>query len=421
MSPASRGRKKKPGQAARSRRGRRSASPYALILADAQRLLDEKSTLVAEQWAAHLLGLLWVAAWTGEQDDPQEVLETRIEALVEHMVADGGPAALRALRALAMVGEEWTRELASEAGDVLCACGVPEPVWRCGEEVRLAAAYALRDLFGEVEVVVLGFDRDGQRHVVLVVIAHVAGSRIGRIRVGEVDAGGVEGMVEALRAQTPFFGEAVALTGAQARARLEEPLEGLLCDGPQKGGPADEMFHGVDGDAAFGWGLLRARLDTLPDDLLTDDDLDELDDVEQTVTAFLASAYVEGLPDRQLAQLWARMAGDWAVDSTGVAHRHGPFSLIVLLTGEVSRHVAIEDADLALLPEVIRAWAHFTVEAGGLAPQAHQLWDEHLPTVLSGFAAAYAEVESVTHRATCPQAYDLRAYGTPAAAHGLLE
>jgi hypothetical protein len=91
------------------------------------------------------------------------------------------------------------------------------------------------------------------------------------------------------------------------------------------------------------------------------------------------------------------------------------------LTDEVSRHAVIDDADLALLPEIIRAWAHSTAEASGLGPQAHQRWDKHLPTLLSGFADAYANAESVSHRRSCPQAYDLPAYGTQAAMHRSLE
>ena len=420
MSPVSRGRKKKPGQAARSRRGRRSASPFDVVLADAKRLLDEKSILVAEQWAAHLLGLLWRVAWTDEDDAPEDLLETHIEALAEHMVAEGSPAALAALRALGTVGEDWTRELADEAGDVLSAGGVPEPVWRSGREARLANAYTMTDPFGEVELIALGFERDEGQHTVLVLLAHLAGSNIAKIAVGDADVGGVEDMVEELRAASPFT-EPVALTGAQARARLEEPLEDLMDDGPRDGGLLDEIFDGLDGDPAYGWALLRARLDTLPDDLLTDDDTDEDDDGQQTVTAFLASNYVEGLPDRQMARLWARMASDWALDSAGTAHRYGPLSLSLFLTAEVSRHTTIDDADLTLLPEIIRAWAHFTAEANGLPSQAHQLWDEHLPTLLSGFADAYADAESVSHRRSCPQAYDLRAYGTQAAVHRLLE
>jgi hypothetical protein len=227
---------------------------------------------------------------------------------------------------------------------------------------------------------------------------------------GGVDAEGIDAVVEAVRGEASFA-DPVALTGAQVRARLEEPLERLLDDGPQEGGLLDEMFGGMDGNPAPGWALLRARLDTLPDDLLTDDDPDEADDGEQFATAFLASTYAEGLPDRELARLWAWMAGDWALESTGVAHRYGPLSLGFFLMAEVSQHVVIDEADLALLPEIIRAWAHFMVEAGGLAPQVHQLWDEGLPALLSGFAVVYDDVESVTHRSDCPDVYDLREYG----------
>ena len=411
--------KKKPGKVTKSRRARQLASPYAAILASAQQLLDKTSTLLAEQWAAHTLGLLWRAAWAGEEGDPEDLVETHIEALTEHIVAQGGPAALAALRAMAAVGEDWMRELADEAGDVLSDAGVPEPAWSGSQEARLASAYTMADPL-------LGFDRDEEQHAVLVLVAHLAGSHIARIRVGGVDAGGIEGVVEAVRAAGPFT-EAVALTGAQARVRLEEPLEDLMVDGPQDDGLLDAMFEGLDGDPACGWALLRARLDSLPDDLLSDDDTDEEtdtdedDDGQQTVTAFLASTYVEGLPDRRLARLWARIASDWALDSIGTAHRYGPVSLSLVLTDEVSRHAVIDDADLVLLPEIIRAWAHFTAEASGLGPQAHQRWDKHLPTLLSGFADAYADTESVSHRRSCLQAYDLRAYGTQAAVHRSLE
>jgi Plasmid pRiA4b ORF-3-like protein len=383
-------------------------------------LLDEKSMLVVEQWASHLLGSIWSAAWASEEADPEDFLEAQVEALVEHMVAEGGPAALSVLRALAVVGEDWVRELADEAGDVLAAGGVPEPVWRGGEDARLVSGYAMSDPFGEVELVVLGFDRDGAQHALLGLVAHVAGSHIAKIMVGEVDVGGIDAMVEELRGEAPF-NDPVALTGAQARARLEGPLACLLDDGPQEDGPLDEMFDGVDGDPALWWALLRARLDTLPDDLVTDDDLDDGGDGGQTAAAFLASSYAGGLPDRELARVWAQMAGDWALDSTGAAHRYGPLSLGFFLMAEVGQHVVIDQADLALLPEIVRAWAHFTVEAGRLGPQVHQLWDEQLPVLLSGFAAAYADVESVTHRGDCPEAYDLREYETQAGAQGLLE
>lgn len=422
MSPVSRGRRKKAGQVIKSRRYLRSVSPYAPVLVDAERLLDEKSMLVAEVWASNVLGSIWSTstAWADDEVDPGDFLEVQVGALAEYMVAEGSPAALVVLRALAVVGEDWVRELADEAGDALAERGVPEPVWRLGQDARLISAHVMSDPFGEVELVVLGFDRDGAQHAVLVLIAHVAGSQLAKIMVGGVDAGGIDAMVDALAGDAPFA-DPVALTGAQARARLEEPLAYLLDEGPQEDGPLGEMFDGVDGDPAAGWALLRARLDTLPDDLLTDDDTDDNDPGQQAAAAFLTSQYTEGLPDRELARLWARMAGDWAADSAGMAYRWGPLSLGFFLMAEVSQHVVIDDADLALLPEVVRAWAHFTVEAGRLAPQVHQLWDENLPALLSRFAAAYTDGESVTHRVSCPEAYELREYETQAGAQGLLE
>src|SRR6266511_1243538 len=105
MSPVSRGRKKKAGQVVKNHRSRRPVSPYAPVLADAERLLDEKSMLVAEQWASHLLGSIWSTAWADDEVDPEDFLEVQVEALAEYMVAEGSPAALAVLRALAAVGE----------------------------------------------------------------------------------------------------------------------------------------------------------------------------------------------------------------------------------------------------------------------------------------------------------------------------
>jgi hypothetical protein len=429
MSPVSRGRKKpaKP----KSRRSRQ-ASPYAPILAEAEHLLHEKSMLVAEVWASNLLGSIWSAAWADEDADPSDFMVVHLNALLEHMVTEGTPVALAVLRALAAVGEEWMRELAGEAADAVARRGVPEPMWHSSEEAHLSGAYSMSDPFGDIELVLLGFDRNGEHHAVVVLLAHIAGSYIEKILVTGSFAGGVDAIAESLRGEASFS-EATALSDAQVLARLDEPLVDLLDGGPPEGGPLDEIIDldDMDGDAASGWALLHARLDTLPDaadDVEGDDDPVEGDDdpVEgdggrQAATSFLSSAYADALPDRELARLWAHMASDWALDSTGAAYRYGPLSLGFFLMAEVTQHVAIVEADLALLPDIIRAWAHFTVDAGGLAPRAHHLWDEHLPILLEGFAAAYVHVDSVTHRAGCSATYELRGYVAGASLQGSLE
>jgi hypothetical protein len=47
--------------------------------------------------------------------------------------------------------------------------------------------------------------------------------------------------------------------------------------------------------------------------------------------------------------------------------------------------------------------------------------DEQLPVLLTGFAQAYVDVESVTHRASCLEVFELREYEEQGGAQGLLE
>jgi hypothetical protein len=426
MSPVSRGRKKP--TKLKGRRSRQLASPYAPVLADAEHLPDETSMLVAEVWASNLLGSIWSAAWADEDADPMDFMEDHVEALLEYLVADGTQVALAVLRALAAVGDDWMRDLAGEAADEVAKRGVREPIWHSSEEAHLAGAYSMKDPFGDIELVLLGFDRDGAHHTVLVLLAHIAGSYIEKILVTGSFEGGVDAITEALRGETSFS-EATALSGAGVLALLDEPLVDLLDEGPVDGGPLNEIIdmNDIDGDPASGWALLRARLDTLPDGPFVADEVEggdlpaDGDDVRQAVTSFLSSVYAEALPDRELARLWAQMASDWALDSTGVAHRYGPLSLGFFLMAEVTQHVDVVGDDLALLPDIIRAWAHLTVDAGGLSAQAHHLWDEHLPALLEGFMSAYTHVDSVNHRAVCPATYGLRGYVAGASLRGSLE
>jgi hypothetical protein len=416
MSPVSRVRKKKTGQAASARRGGRSASPYAPILSSAEELIDETSMLAAERWASELVGSLWIRAWTRAADEPDEFLEAVVEDVAEYLVAAGSRAALAALRALAAVGEPWLHELAGEAGDVLADRGVREPAWRSGAAALPAGAYCMTDPFGEGELVMLAFDRDGAQHVVLVAVSHLGGRHLIKIAFAEmaaetsagVAAGGLDAMVEEFRGDGAFT-EVAALTGVQARARVEEPLSILLESGPDEGAALEETHIDIESELAAGWPLLRARLDLLADEPAPSEDLAGPDDTPETVAAFLASTYTENVADRELARRWAEVAGEWAWELRGSAHRYGPISLDFLLLGEVCQHVVIDEADQSL-PEIIKAWAHFTADAAALAPEVHQLWDERLPEILSDFADACTDTESVAHRESCPDAYRLREY-----------
>ncbi|WP_322747346.1 MULTISPECIES: plasmid pRiA4b ORF-3 family protein [unclassified Frankia] len=456
MSSANRARKKSGRTLAKSR-NRSAPSPYAPVLDDAAELHREESILIVEAWASQLLGQIWVAGWADDAadgaHDPNDFLQNEVEALIRHMAGQRTPAGLAVLRALALVGEDWTRELATEAGRKLAGRGVPEPAWVAHTDVaELTDALSMTDMFGDVEVITLGFRRADTEHAFVVFVDHASLAGIFKIMIGELADDGITGLVEMFGTQGSLA-EPIPLPAAQARARLDEALDRMLDHGPpeveyERDAPAAEKTGSDDdgdadsddeGDPAGGWALLRARLDLLPDDQLADaddgdgdgagggldieliDDEADREEAERVAAAFLASDHAEALPDREAARIWARMAADWALDLGRPAQRYGPLSLGYFLITEVSQHIALGADDLALLPAVIRAWAHFTTDARELGSAAHEQWDEQLPDILDEFVASYREPDAADHRATCADVIDFRLYETETSSEAVFD
>ncbi len=460
VSSANRARKKS-GRTLTKSRNRSAPSPYGPILDDAAELHGQESVLIAEAWASALLGQIWVAGWAGyaadDAHDPNDFLQNEVEALIRHMAGQPTPAGLAVLRALALVGEDWTRELATDAARGLARRGVPEPAWGAhtdvAEPAELTDVLSMTDMFGDVEVITLGFRRADTEHAVVVFVDHASLAGIFKIMIGELAADGISGLVETFGAQGSLAAP-VPLEAAQVKTLLDDALDRMLDHGPpdveyQRDAPAAEKAGSDDdsgtddedeGDAARSWALLRARLDLLPDDLLPDDlladdlladadefDIDLIDDeadraeAERVAAEFLASDHAQALPDREAARIWARMAADWALDLGRPVQRYGPLSLGYFLITEVSQHIALGADDLALLPAVIRAWAHFTADARELGSAAHQQWDEQLPEILDEFAASYREPDAADHRATCADVIDFRLYETETSSEAVFD
>ncbi|HEX8867201.1 MAG TPA: hypothetical protein VF821_16200, partial [Lentzea sp.] len=118
---------------------------------------------------------------------------------------------------------------------------------------------------------------------------------------------------------------------------------------------------------------------------------------DEVVEAFLASEH--GIADVEAARAFARVVASAAVEQNRDPVEYGPASLTAVLIMNLAARVHVSDEDLALLPDIVRAWAYFTVEARDL-PRAEALkeWDEELPTVLAEFSEAYADPELAAER-----------------------
>jgi len=403
MSPVSRSRKpKRPHKPV----PHAPASPYAKFLEEAKALLDPETDVVeAELWGSFALGALFETSWFGEDEaddeDPDDVFEEQYGELVEYFGKQKRrPEALAALRALAMVGEDWTREEALNAADGLAAAGVKEPGWlRRAEEVEPTSVFRAGDLFGDAGTINLGFRRGGEEHTVSCYVADRGGPVLERVL---VVPGGAAELAKGMRANDEE-GERLhisELTLVQARTLLAEALDRLLSEGPDDPEELREIAEeaGLDLEelemtSPVGlWALLAARLELLPEPEVLDTAVGSAEDVRETVAAFVASKQASDL-DGEFAGALTTIFADVAALSDRTAVGFGPISLGGYLLDEFAETVELTEQEAAQVPAVLTAWAEFTNERRGFGEEGLRLWREALPELSRAFREVYLDDE----------------------------
>lgn len=410
MSPVSRSRKpKRPHKPVQQA----PASPYAKFLDEAKALLDPETEVVeAELWGSFALGALFENSWFGEEEaddeeDPDDVFEQQFGDLVEYFGKQKRrPEALAALRALAMVGEDWTREEALAAADGLAEAGVKEPGWlHRAEEVEPTSVFRAGDLFGDAGTINLGFKRGGEEHTVSCYVADRGGPVLERVL---VVPGGAAELAKGMRASDDEEGRLhiSELTLTQARTQLAEALDRLLSEGPDDPEELREIAEeaGLDLEelemtSPVGlWALLAARLELLPEPEVIDTAVGSAEDVHDTVRAFLASKQAESLPDHDLAGALTTVFADIAALSDRTAIGFGPISLGGFLLDEFIETIKLDEVEAMLVPAVLTAWAEFTNERRGLGEEGLALWREALPDLTRAFTEVYLDEDNIDLR-----------------------
>ncbi|MEU7479937.1 hypothetical protein AB0A63_28365 [Lentzea sp. NPDC042327] len=391
MSPQSKSRKKKQGKAP----GRRpeQQSPYGALLESAA-VLRSESWLLADAWASEVVASLWLGSW--RFPEPAEAFESEHGKLVAGVLRAGGEAALTALRALSGVS---SGEAAVEAAETLAAQGVAEPSWFvAGAALEFREAFLVTNLLGDVEVVAVTQERAGAVETVLFMRQPVLGATA--IELFATPDEGTTALLEDMISSAPgaFRDRITPMSAEEAFSRVwpdielfwnEEPDEeaeaGLLDDDEEARHPIQLMA------------LAEARVRALvPDDYEIPERPDRTDEV---VEAFLASEHATALPDAELARALARVLAGEATDQDRDPVAYGPASLTGVLILAVAARLHVSDEDLALLPDVVRAWAYFTADARDLPrEEARAAWDAELPTVLAEFSEAYADPELEAER-----------------------
>ncbi|MFD9699452.1 hypothetical protein [Lentzea sp. NPDC059081] len=380
MSPQSKSRKKKQGKAP----GRRQEqSPYGALLESAAALRSE-SWLLADAWASELYATLWLA---GSGHTP----------MVEALRKMDDPAALTALRALSGVGSAEHRAEAFAAAEAVAARGVAEPSWYVpGTLVDFRDAFLVTNLLGDVEVVAITQERAGVGETVLFMRQPVLGATA--IELFATPDEGTVALLEDMIASTPdaFEDRITPLSASDVFDRVWPDVEQFWEDGPDEETEegligSEDVRHPVQLIA-----LADARVRALvPDEYEIPAVSPERTD--EAVEAFLASEH--GIADVEAARAFARIVASAAVDQNRDPVVYGPASLTAVLILNVAAKLHVSDADLALLPDIVRAWAYFTADARDLPrDEARAAWDEELPTVLAEFSEAYADPELVAER-----------------------
>jgi hypothetical protein len=406
MSPVSRSRKpKRPVKPAHQA----PASPYSHVVEEAKALLDpETEVMDAELWGSFILGGVFDAAWReAEEDeqDPDELFERMLGELLDYLAKHKRrPEALAGLRALAMVGEDWSRQEALDAANWLAESGLKEPAWlKLADEPVPTEVFRAGDLFGDVGAVNLGFRRGGQEHTVCCYVADRGGPVLDRVL---IVAGSARQLAEEMRAEDEEQGLHVTELGLeQARTLLAEAVDRLLSEGPDDPEELAELAEeaGLDPEeldmtSPVGlWPLVASRLDLLPEPETAQTAVGSAEDVHETVAAFLDSAPAADL-DRDFAGALATVMADAAALSDRTAVGFGPQSLGGFLLEEFAEAIVLTDAELIEARAVITAWAEFTNDRRGFGEEGMRLWREALPQLLEAFVEVYEDPEMAAVR-----------------------
>lgn len=391
MSPQSKSRKRKQGSPSKTR-GRRpeQQSPYAALLESAA-VLRSESWLLAEAWASELVASLWLGSWRFE--DNAAAFASEYRKLVDGVRAFANPDALTALRALSGVGDGEDNVWAREAAEELAAQGVEEPSWFVpGARLEFRDAFLVTNLLGDVEVIAFTQDRAGAAETVLFMRQPVLGATA--IELFATPDEGTSALLQDMIASTPgaFRDRLVPLTSDEVADRIWPDVEEFWAEPPDEEAQAALLEDDEDAQHPIQlMALAQARLSAYrPTDCEAADRPDRTD----VVDAFMKSSYAAELPDAAAAREIARIFVEAAVDQRRDPLQYGPASLTGVLIMDLAARVHLSEADLALVPDIARAWAYFTVDARKLPrDEAIAAWDAELPAVLAEFQEAYEDPE----------------------------
>lgn len=319
----------------------------------------------------------WSGPLTGAADVGPEVVIG--EGFIDYAERSGTAAALAMLRVIAVLGTDRQRPKADAAADRLAARGVPDAAWASElGGLRVTGCWAYGDIYGDQTSVLLGFERAGQRHSVIVVVEH----NMGEIATDAFIADPLEQVLEGLANDVAQRRLTLrAISPAVARGIVEAALV------------ATDMTSDPPLSRAY-WltrSLVLARLRVLPPAQSQPVTLGAAQRAG-IVADFLASAHGAGLPDPDVAQRCVELIIDHSCAFDGSrALRVSPMKTQVFLMAWVPLKAVLSGAERAALPTVVAAWLRWAAELGDLPEWACHELDEAVAELGAKFPVAYAD------------------------------
>ncbi|MFN2495648.1 MAG: DUF1841 family protein [Pseudonocardiaceae bacterium] len=319
----------------------------------------------------------WSGPFPGDTDTGPHVVIG--EGLIAYAERCGTPVALAMLRGLAALGTDRQRAAAGAAADRLAAGGVAEPAW-AGElgGLRVTGCWAYGDVYGDQTNVLLGFERGGQRHSVVVAVEH----NMGGIATDAFIAGGQEQVLASVAAGVQRRQATLrSISPAQARGIVEAALAAT-----------DTVFDPpVSKTYWCTRSLVLARLRALPP---AESPFVELAPEQRAgiVADFLASTHGGELADRDAAGRCAELIVEHscAFDKSRTL-RVSPMKSQVFLLAWVPLKAVLSERERDAMPSVVAAWVRWAADRNGLPEWACQELHQAVTELGAKFPAAYAD------------------------------
>lgn len=369
VSPKSRGRPPGRGRAKKPNRGGpvRQIMPADRAIADACRLVDEPSRLIAEAAASAWLGEAWLEAGLSERD-PEAVLILGVVGRAHTKPTAHGYAAVQALRLIAPASEV---KVLDEAIELLTA-DFPQPRWADAEAPAPVAAYVASDPWGSEQMLLVEYGGDDP-HGLLAHVTYPGGTTVQKI-----------GILEPASAQR--WNELAGEDGIPMPI-AEQPIEqvlGKLAEALRRTGmlwPKHDDPDYVDLRA-----LAAARCVTAA---VTDADWLEWEPISDDARAALLDDFARdsGLPEDTVA----RSVADCCIDYgdgyiTGGVLAWSPGEVEMFLTDWLPRKVLLDPEQRAAVPAVTRTWVQFALTRAGV----EQEWIDPVVAAVDEYAEDFA-------------------------------